>query len=80
MREYESGVDVFVYVCIWFTHQSSRVTSVTRPGARPRQRCACVLPFRLLQELSVADGRGVRDGAKQRKRLEVRLRGGPALR
>lgn len=56
MREYESGVDVFVYVCIWFTHQSSRVTSVTRPGARPRQRCACVLPFRLLQELSVADG------------------------
>lgn len=35
MCEYESGVDVFVCVCIWFTHQSSCVTSMTCVGARP---------------------------------------------
>lgn len=50
------AVAVFVYVCIWLTHQSSRVMSMTCSQGMARQGCARVMPFRLLRELNVTQG------------------------
>lgn len=46
---------VFAYVCIWFTHQSSSVMSLTWWGAQ-RGEATCVMCFRPLLESDVTRG------------------------
>lgn len=89
MCEYESGVDVCLRVhLVYLSELLCHVHDLS--GGPARQRRACVMPFRLLQELSVtqgevsgkerrpeASGGGLRGGhlsAKQRWQLQSGLR------